>query len=209
MRNYPILAMFLLLSVNAPAFADDPSVATLEKKAPDLAPVPDGGIYLGGGGGATPDGRSPTLMGSLVIDRQMFWRIGVLLTGEWTYIARDGQDPDFALRLCAGVRLDAWRSDDKKVRVVTDVAFAHQHEATGSMWLKYPLENALGESKYGLGHRSGVELGAGLLLTPWIDSQNWFFRRLRGLVRVSGLWLPDGAGPMFYLSLLTSVGVAI
>jgi hypothetical protein len=144
-----------------------------------------------------------------VIDRQLFWRIGLWLSGEAAYIFRGAPEDDFALRLCIGARVDLYRSQTKKWRLISDVAFVHMHEAPLSIWRDYPGQSLLGESKFGLGHRSGVELGGALLITPWIESRNRFARRLRIMLRVSAQFMPDDAGPQYLLSFLTSVGVAL
>lgn len=189
---------------NPPTAAASPTVAVVA-----FPPIPDGGIYLGWGGGLTPGATSSGLAaGSLVIDRHLFWRMGLWISGETFFIPHPGES-DLAMRLCIGARIDVWRSESRKVRVITDVAFTHQHEAVVSLWRDHPFENLLGESKFGLGHRSGVEAGVGILLTPFIDSRVRGARRLRVLLRASGAWMPDSNGPNFYLALLTSVGVAL
>ncbi|MSP60610.1 MAG: hypothetical protein EXR72_09775 [Myxococcales bacterium] len=190
---------------------------TVTRTAPALSPVPDGGLYLGGGGGYASAGNAHDggngaqvgyTMGSLVIDRHLFWRIGAWLSGEWNDQFREA-DADFAIRLCFGARIDLYRSPSRKVRVIANLAFAHMHEAPTSTWIAHPLESALGSSDFGLHHRFGAELGGGLLLTPWIDSRNWMARRTRVLVRASAQWMPDDHGRQWYLSMLTSVGVGL
>lgn len=199
-------------SAPAPAYTPappPPQAATVKKSGGPLGPVPDGGIYIGGGGGFSPDlstaGYTST---SLVIDRHLFWRIGLWVSGEAAYIFRAPED-DVALRLCIGARVDLWRSETKKWRLIAEVSFVHMHEATISIWRDYPGQSLLGESKFGLGHRSGVELGGGLLITPWIESRNRFARRLRMMFRVSAQFMPDDSGPHYLVSFLTSMGVAL
>ncbi len=208
-RSVALLLLGLALAGGA-AHADDLAAGTqtIAKNQEPLKPVPDGGVYIGVGGGGSPDAGSGMLTGSLVLDRPLFWRLGAWITGEWGYVWRAPED-DFTLRITIGVRVDVWRSETKKYRLLTDVAFAHMHEASTTIWKNYPGETFLGESKFGLGHRSGVEAGAALLVTPWIDSHNWFLRRFRVLARISALYLPDDAGPNFFLSFITSVGVAL
>ena len=170
-------------------------------------PVSDGGIYLGLGGGLSPDVQAGAVMGSMVLDRPLFWRMGFWFSGEWSVLARQ-PEADLALRLCFGLRTDILRTESRSVRLIGTLSFAHQHEAPVSGWKEHPFANLFGESKDGLGHRSGMEAGLGAIFTPWIEHEG-FERRLRLLVRVSGEWLPDDKGPNFYLGFLTSVGVAI
>jgi hypothetical protein len=205
------IAPLVVLALVGPAHADPPppQAAQVQQSTALLKPVPDGGIYLGTGGGFSPDlanaGYAAT---SLVIDRQLFWRIGLWLSGEASYVWRAPED-DLTARLCIGGRIDVWRSQTRKWRLIAEVSFVHMHEAALSIWRAYPLESILGESKFGLGHRSGVEVGAGLLITPWIESRNGFARRMRVMLRVSSQFMPDDAGPHFLLAFLTSVGVAL
>ena len=179
----------------------------IERSAVRREPVADGGVYIGFGGGGSPDAGGLLGMLSLVINRPIIWRLGLWASGESMYIQR-APEADLALRLCIGLSIDLARDDEQKVRWIGMVDFAHQHEATVTAWEANPFSNLLGESGAGLGHRSGVELGTGLLLTPWID-QNNFARRVRILARVSAEWLPDNKGPNLYLSFLTSAGIAI
>jgi len=198
--------LLLSLVASSVARADGSVTASAPEK---LKPVPDGGIYFGVGGGLAPDvGNAGYLTGSLAIDRPLFWRLGLWLTGEWTYLWR-APEPDFALRLCFGVRIDVARSESRRFRAIADLAFAHQHEASVSTWRAHPFESLLGESQYGLGHRSGIEGGFGLLVTPWIDSRNWLARRTRILIRVSAQWMPDDNGPHFFLAAYSSIGLAL
>ncbi len=208
MRPVPLLVVLSLAAAAATAAAAP--AATVEEKAPEpLKPVPEGGLYLGVGGGLSPDtDNAGYLTGSLVIDRQLFWRVGAWISGEWAYIWR-APEPDFSLRLCFGARIDVVRSESKKWKVIADVAFAHQHEASQTVWRDHPFSSLIGESKDGLGHRSGVEAGGGLLLTPWVDSRNWAARRTRLLFRVSAQWMPDDSGPHFFLAAYTSIGLAL
>jgi hypothetical protein len=200
----------LLCVLGGTALADTapPQAAALVQSA-DLKPVPEGGIYIGAGGGVLPVGHAAgSAFGSLVVDRPLFWRMGFWMSGEGQGIVRDPES-SLALRLCFGFRIDMVRTESRKVRLQGTLAFAHQHEAPISGWRDHPGENLLGESSSGLGHRSGVEAGVGVLFTPWIDSRNGFLRRTRALVRFSAMWLPDDAGPPLYLALITSVGMAL
>src|SRR5438093_319348 len=123
MRIVPLLAV---LSLAARAYADGAATVAAPAPAP-LAPVPDGGIYLGVGGGLSPDtDNAGYLTGSLVVDRPLFWRLGAWLSGEWAFVWR-APEPDFLLRLCFGLRIDLVRAESKKWKLFADVAFAHQH----------------------------------------------------------------------------------
>lgn len=209
MRIFMVVATLVMVAGGGARADAPPAAATVAVSAARPDPVPDGGIYLGWGGGLAPSsGASAMASSSLVIDRQLFWRIGLWVSGEAFYVVHPGED-DLAMRLCIGARVDLFRSENRKLRVISNLAFTHQHEAVTSLWAQHPVENLLGESKFGLGHRSGIEAGAGLLITPWIDSKVRAARRLRVLVRASAAWLPDGNGPALYLALLTSVGVAL
>ena len=207
------LALGWLVVQPTAARADDATAsidasASIAKAAPaPKKPISDGGIYLGLGGGLSPDVQAGAVMGSLVLDRPLFWRMGFWFSGEWNVLLKQ-PEPDLALRLCFGLRADLLRTESKSVRLISTLSFAHQHEAPVSGWQAHPFANLFGESKDGLGHRSGIEAGIGAIFTPWIAHQG-FERRLRILARVSGEWLPDDKGPNFYLAFLTSVGLAI
>ena len=174
---------------------------------PPKKPISDGGFYLGLGGGLSPDALAGSVMGSLVLDRPLLSRMGFWFSAEWNYLMKQPES-DLALRLCFGLRTDILRTESKSVRLIGTLSFAHQHEAAVSGWEAHPFSNLLGESKDGLGHRSGIEAGLGVIITPF-SARDGFERRLRLLVRASGEWLPDDKGPNFYLGLLTSVGIAI
>lgn len=208
MRLSP-LALLLLLARGAAA---DPA-PTVAAPAPDLRPVTDSGLYIGGGGGYSSAGHTapagPFLTGYLAVDRQLFWRLGIWLAGEWNYLFRDGGEADFSLRLALGPRLDILRTASRKVRLIGEVAFVHMHEAPVSIWKDHPLESLAGSSDHGLHHRFGAEVGLGLILTPWIDAKGWVARRSRILIRAAGQWLPDDHGRSFYFSATTALGLAI
>ena len=200
----PTIAFVLLTAISAARA--DPSVAT---RAPDTRPVPDGGLYLAAAAGGALGGDGRYLMsGSLTIDRHLFWRIGAWIDGAWGYLP-GAVENEFMLRLAVGGRIDLWRSESKKVRLIANLCFVHLHQAPVKTWLDHPLESLLGSSDHGLHHRFGAEAGAGLLLTPWIDKPNWFARRLRLYARASVAWLPDRYGQNGYLSLFAGAGVAL
>ena len=198
-----LLGLLLLATAEAEPPPDAPTAEAVQVQEEPEPPPPVWEVYIGYLGGMRLDQKSGGGGVMLGVNRKFFnFLRPELMVATGAY---DGATFDYVIQIRIGARFEL--PLDSRWKPYLWTGFAHNHESPWAMVVKDPLGHIFGLSNHGVAHRSGLDLGLGLVYEiPRVT--RWRIATRVGARATFTQFFGD-SGPPRYLDFVLTAGVGI